>query len=789
MTTNAPVSYGAHPSMNSPDSPTETQSSASPVNGQASPSSSSASTEAQPTAAHAPPDSDASHARDAGGPAASPSGGGSAGGAGGASPEGGQDAGSADAGSADASGESDDGPGEGTSAEGGDAAGADAGAPHKKRRRRRRKKHGDAAVAVAGEGAAPVEGEAGDGAPAAEGEAAQAAQGEGDAKDGKKKRRKDRPARPAEPRERPAFNVGDVVFGKIQEIGDDAIFIDLSGKGSAVFDKLELLLPEDVPDQVETDAKKAEAHAESLLSGKPAASSTADVNAAADAAEGAGAAEAVHAADASASSDSSFDVTAEKTEGANESAPASGEVAREHAEHAPAEHAPAEHVPEAAEATEGAEGGGEAAAAAAPQGNVVQLPRVVLEAGAPFVGVVHNDGGRGGLVVLTHHPKRASLAKPAVVAAFKQRNEIFGLVTGVIKGGVEVDVDGIRAFAPGSHMDLRLGSDLHRLVGKRLPFHVTQYAKRGRDVVLSRRAMLEGEARAAREAALAKLQPGQTITGTVRSVVTFGAFIDVGGIEGLVPLTEMSHNRSDGPNDVFKAGAEIEVKVLRVDEKGKVWLSRKATIPDPWLEATKKYAVGSRHTGKVVRLQPFGAFVELESGIDGLIHTADLSVKRIEHPSDVVKVGDPIEVVVASLDGGSHKIGLHPAPAGATADETPQRVQIQKVVKVQVVSIETGGLIVRVLGATGRHARGFIPAGLTGTPRGTELRKPFPPGHQLDAKVIEMDPKRGEVKLSIKAMQEDTERNAYQQYRQQLKQQAKFGTFADLLAKKGPTQK
>jgi len=147
--------------------------------------------------------------------------------------------------------------------------------------------------------------------------------------------------------------------------------------------------------------------------------------------------------------------------------------------------------------------------------------------------------------------------------------------------------------------------------------------------------------------------------------------------------------------------------------------------------------------------------------------------------------------MLAFLTVGSSllKIGLHPAPSGAAADETPQRVQLQKVVKVQVVSVESGGLIVRVLGATGRHARGFIPAGLTGTPRGTELRKPFPPGHQLDAKVIEMDPKRGEVKLSIKAMQEDNERNAYQQYRQQLKQQAKFGTFADLLAKKGPTQK
>ncbi|MDB4997046.1 MAG: ribosomal protein S1p [Myxococcaceae bacterium] len=300
--------------------------------------------------------------------------------------------------------------------------------------------------------------------------------------------------------------------------------------------------------------------------------------------------------------------------------------------------------------------------------------------------------------------------------------------------------------------------------------------------------MLEKESKAAREAALQKITPGEIVEGTVRSVVTFGAFIDVGGVEGLVALTEMSHNRSDGPNDVFKAGEKTTVKIMRVDERGKVWLSKKATVADPWTEATKKYALGTKHTGKVVRLQPFGVFVELESGIDGLIHSADLSLKRFDHPSEIVNIGDSIDVVVASLDGGTHKIALHPAPVGAAADEEPQRVQLNKSVKVVVMIVESGGLIVRILGATGRHARGYISGMATGTPRGTELRKLFPPGKEMEAKVIEMDPRRGEVKLSIKAVQQDSERNAYQQYRQQVKREAKFGTFADLLAKKGPTK-
>jgi small subunit ribosomal protein S1 len=286
-----------------------------------------------------------------------------------------------------------------------------------------------------------------------------------------------------------------------------------------------------------------------------------------------------------------------------------------------------------------------------------------------------------------------------------------------------------------------------------------------------------------REEALKHLKIGEVVEGTVRSVVPFGAFIDVGGVEGLVPLSEMSHNRGDGPHDVFKAGEKTEVKILKVDERGKVWLSRRAAIPDPWQEVAKKYAIGTKVTGKVARLQPFGAFIELEPGIDGLIHTADLSLKRIEHPNEVLKEGEAIDVVVVHLEIGTHKIGLHPAPTGAAADEAPQRVIVNKPVKVAVVGYEANGLIVRILGATGRNARGFISAAATGTPRGTDLRREFPLNKQLEAKVTELDPRRGELKLSVKALSEDTERTAYRQYREQVTREAKFGTFADLLKK------
>ncbi len=607
------------------------------------------------------------------------------------------------------------------------AAGAQPG--EKKRRRRRRRKKGDKPAAGAeGATASPAEGEAA----AVEGETAKPA-------DRPEKREPRREKKSGPPRERPPVNAGDIVFGKILEIDDDAILIDIPGKARAIFDRREML----ISDEEESNAPAAPR--EERAEPEPAAEATAT-------------------GESPAESPPTDDTTAAAVAVPAET---SADVSAATAETPPAEPVVAEPAPREPDAP-----------------REPKVPRVILEVGADFIGVVHNDGARGGLVVLTHHPKRLEKAKGLVEKASVEKTTILGLVTGVIKGGIEVDVDGLRAFAPGSHVDLRLGADLSHLVAKRLPFYVTQYAKRGRDVVLSRRAMLEDESRKARSEALAKLKVGEEIEGIVRSVVPFGAFVDVGGVEGLVPLQEMSHNRGDGPSDVFKAGEPTRVVVTKIDDKGKIWLSHKATIPDPWQQVAQKYATGTRHAGKVVRLQPFGAFIELEPGVDGLLHTQDLSVKRIDTPDEVVKVGDAIEVTVAHVDPSDHKIALHPALQGDAANEAPQKVAPHKPVKAKIVAIESGGLVVRLLGVTGRNARGYVTSAGTGTPRGTELRKAFKVDQLIDAKVIEMDPRRGEVKLSIKALSEDQERSAYQQYRQQLKAEARF-TFGDLLAKKG----
>ncbi|WP_437295030.1 S1 RNA-binding domain-containing protein [Sorangium sp. So ce426] len=541
--------------------------------------------------------------------------------------------------------------------EAGAAAQTEGGAGKKRRRRRRRKgaeeagqPEGEAADAAEASGA-----EAADAAEEEEGEEEQAAdEAGGQPQPGgeKRKRRKGQGAPP--PRERPAFSIGEEVFGKVSKITDHAIWIDIAGKATGLFDRREIL---------------------------------------------------------------------------EEEPPVEGDQ---------------------------------------------------------FIATVASTGVRGGMLLLSRAPVQLDQARARAEAALQSGESIEGFVTGAVKGGLEVDLGGLRAFAPASHVDLRHGADLNYLVGQRLDFGVTQFAKKGRDIVVSRRKMLEEESRKARTEALTSIEPGSLHKGIVRKVVAWGVFValpDAGGVEGLVHMSEASHDRGAKLADLFKPGAEIDVKVLRVDDKGKLWLSRKAATVDPWDAVKEKYAVGTRHKGKVARLQPFGAFIELEPGIDGLIHTADLSMKPIQHPNEVVKVGDDVDVVVATCDAAGRRIGLHPAPPEGEESEPRQRVQQGKAVKVAVTQVTEGGLVVRVLGTTGRAARGFIPAGHTGTQRGTDLRKEFPIGTQLDAKIIEVDPRRGEAKLSIRALKEDAEKQAYQQYRAGVAREAKFGTFADLMKK------
>jgi len=413
---------------------------------------------------------------------------------------------------------------------------------------------------------------------------------------------------------------------------------------------------------------------------------------------------------------------------------------------------------------------------------------LVPSTGDRFVARVHQDGGRGGLVVLTRKPLREEESKPKLEKAAQEGTLVHGLVTGVIKGGVEVDLGGVRAFAPASGMDLHpANANFSGLVGQQLEFKVSQFDKAGRDVVVTRRPMLEAEAHERRKHALSLLTEGQVMNGVVRTVVDWGVFValpDAENVEGLIHATEASHDARPYLAELFKPGDRFEVKILQIDERGKIWLSRKALIEDPWGTARQKFAPGSRHTGKVVRLEKFGAFIELEPGMDGLLHVTDLSFERIEHPNEVLKEGQELDVVIHYFDVHSKKIGLHPAPPADRAAEAHQKIAKGASIKAAVVKGESAGVVVRVLGATGRASRGFIPAGQTGTPRGTDLRKSFKPGSVLDLKVLDVDPRSGEPKLSIRGFHDDEERKAHREYRQKLKAEGGFGTLGDLLRQK-----
>jgi len=410
---------------------------------------------------------------------------------------------------------------------------------------------------------------------------------------------------------------------------------------------------------------------------------------------------------------------------------------------------------------------------------------LVPSIGDRFVARVHNDGIRGGLVVLSRKPLREEEIKPKIEQAHKDGTLVSGLVTGVIKGGIEVDIYGLRAFAPASGMDLHpQNANFASLVGQRMDFKVVQYEKAGRDVVITRRPMLEAEAHERRKHALTLLQEGQVMQGVVRTVVEWGAFValpEAENLEGLVHVTEASHDPRTPLNEIVKPGEKLEVKIIKIDEKGKIWLSRKALVADPWGEARQKFARGSRHTGKVTRLERFGAFVEIEPGIEGLIHVSDLAFDRVEHANTILKEGQDLDVVVSNFDMRSKKVSLLPALAGERANEPVQRIERGALIKVEVVKADGPGLIVRVLGVMGRQARGFIPAGQTGTERGSDLRKHFKAGKVLDTKVLDVDPRSGEPKLSIRGFAEEEERRAHKEYRQKLKAEGGFGTLGDLL--------
>ncbi len=234
-----------------------------------------------------------------------------------------------------------------------------------------------------------------------------------------------------------------------------------------------------------------------------------------------------------------------------------------------------------------------------------------------------------------------------------------GTIMSRVKGGLAVDI-GVRAFLPGSQVELRPTRNLDKFIGQKYRFKIIKFNKKRGNIVLSRRALLEKERAVLKSQTLEKLHEGAILDGIVKNITEYGAFVDLGGIDGLLHITDMSWGRVNHPNEVVQIGDEIKVKVLKfTPENERVSLGYKQLAPDPWEHAAERYPAGIRALGRVVSLIDYGAFVELEEGIEGLIHISEMSwTRRVKHPSRVVNVGDVIDVVVLSLDTEAKKISL-----------------------------------------------------------------------------------------------------------------------------------
>jgi small subunit ribosomal protein S1 len=243
--------------------------------------------------------------------------------------------------------------------------------------------------------------------------------------------------------------------------------------------------------------------------------------------------------------------------------------------------------------------------------------------------------------------------------AFAQKTAVVGTVTAAVKGGLTVDI-GVRAFMPASRSGVRDAVEMEKLVGQEITCRITKLDSTEEDVVVDRRVILEEQARSVEQSRYSELKEGDLVTGTVRSLASYGAFVDLGGIDGLLHISDIAWSRVNAAEDVLSVGQELRLKVLKVDpESRRISLGLKQLEPEPWDSAAAKYKVGQRITGTVTRLMDFGAFVELEPGIEGLIHVSEMSwVKKVRKPSDMLKSGDTVEAVVLSVSPGERRISL-----------------------------------------------------------------------------------------------------------------------------------
>lgn len=326
-----------------------------------------------------------------------------------------------------------------------------------------------------------------------------------------------------------------------------------------------------------------------------------------------------------------------------------------------------------------------------------------------------------------------------------------GRVTDHNKGGLELTIDGIRAFMPISQIEMFRVTDISGYVNQRIRCQVIEVDPEDRKVVVSRRALLELEAQENREKAFASLAEGKVVSGVVKSIMPYGAFVDIGGFDGLLHVRDMSHSRVEDPKNIVKEGQTLEVKILKVDrEARKISLGLKQVMPDPWADVTSKWALDSLVSGRITRLADFGAFVELEPGVEGLVPISEMTFeRRLRHPSDLVKVGEVVRVRVINVDGEKRRIGLSLKRVGVDPwMGASGRWPVNSVVSGRITRLTEFGAFVELTPGV----EGLVHISELSHERVRSVSEAAKEGQNVQAKVLSVDEDARRISLSIKQL-------------------------------------
>jgi len=364
-----------------------------------------------------------------------------------------------------------------------------------------------------------------------------------------------------------------------------------------------------------------------------------------------------------------------------------------------------------------------------------------------------------------------------------------GRISKAIKGGFEVDLSGIRAFCPLGQIDLPFCEKPEEHVGARYPFRILEIKEKGKNIIVSRRVILAEEQEKRSQETLARLKPGMECEGKVTKLTDFGAFIDIGGVEGMVHISEISHARISHPSEILKTGQQVKVKVLKIepDKNGqqKIGLSIKSLEPDSW-EKGLGFQEGEVIQGRVSRLTDFGAFVEVAPGVDGLVHISEISYERIQHPNKVLHEGDRVDVLVMGIDHQAKRISLSIKEAILKKRMEQEgeglgkgRLEVGQVLKGIVEDIKPYGLFVR-LPQLGIKVRGLLPVEELKDSEKGDLRRRFPKGREVQVEVVSID-ENGRIRLSQRVIEEREDREDYKKYLEKESKGGKMGSLEDLL--------